>query len=168
MMGQPLGPQFNFGSVGMLDLLSQQRRTLAAVVADIEATGADAAGVVDAVHEATGITIGVDEAAAVLANEPNLFRVDGHEYLDAVEFPAICDFEAFYVSADGVRQAQIARALADELGVVWSNGTHTASPVAVITSGPAALEAQVAGIGDHVALGRALFGAIGAEVGAAQ
>lgn len=164
MLGQPLAPQFNFGDVGMLELLGSQQRTLAAVVDDLSEPETSYADVVEAVRAATGVAITIEDAAAILSSEPNIYHVEGHEYLDALEFPAIGDFEAFYVYADGIRQAQIARALADELGVVWSNGTHTASPVAVITSGPAELEAQLAGIGDHVSLGRALFGAIGAEV----
>jgi alkaline phosphatase len=155
MAGELHTPQFNFGDAAALDVFWAQRRTLSAA---IEAAGADAtpARLLEELAATIDVALTVDDAEAVLAMEPNAYHVDGHEYLDAPEVPAIADFGAFYVYADGARAALVARAIAEETGAVWSNGTHTAAPVLVVVDGPPAIEARLDGITDHVALGALL------------
>lgn len=159
----PYAPNFDFVGYGTLDVLAAQQSALEGVLRALEADGASTAQVAQVLTEVTGVPLGEADAAAILADTPNAMQVDGHPYLSGDTLPAVCDFDAFYVYPSAVRAALVARATAAQTGVVWSTGTHTASPVPVFAIGPGSSADPFGGITDHVAVGRALIGAIDAS-----
>jgi len=156
--GRPYRPDWNFGSVDVLDGLAAQDMSLEGMWATFvglpegERTAARLAELVNA-HSAFDIT--EEQAKAVMASESNAaYRVAGHSYLDAEEFPRVEDFEAFYVFGEEGRADLIGRAMATEQFVVWATGTHTHTPVAVVAYGPAATTGRFSRLLHHVEVGR--------------
>ncbi len=156
----PYAPNFDFVGYGTLDVLAAQQAALEGVLAALQADGASAAEVAQVLTRVTGVPLTEADAAAILADAPNAMQVEGHPYLAGDTLPAICDFDAFYVYPSAVRAALLARATAAHTGVVWSTGTHTASPVPIFALGPGTSAAAFGGFTDHVSIGRALIDAI--------
>lgn len=142
-------PNFNFGHVGQLDALHRQTQTFQELFRAFAAQPSAAQtseALIGAVAETTGLRIGAEAAAAVLATKPNRTRIPGHHYLDHATVPKLCDFADFYVYRNEMRPALLGRALASQQNVVWSTGTHTATPVPVVAVGPATAAARFNGV----------------------
>lgn len=71
-----------------------------------------------------------------------------------------CLLHEFYPYEDNVDSARIGRALGALQGIVWSTGTHTASPVPVFAVGPSAATEPFAGLLHHTDIGAALMQAL--------
>ena len=100
--------------------------------------------------------ITLEEAERILKDEPNPYFVPGHKYLKHERFPAVDDFEEFYVYHAEIRNDLLGRALAREQQVAWSTGTHTHTPVPLLAYGPDWATSAFGGFHDHVELGRVL------------
>jgi alkaline phosphatase len=136
-------PNFNFGDRRILDRLYGQKASYTEIFSQFDELMADKSQVKDGaavlmklVNENTQFPITRDEAERVLAVEPNQYRVSGHSELDRETYPAVDDFEAFYVYAGSMRESNLARAVATAQNAVWSTGTHTSTPVPLIAIGP--------------------------------
>ena len=105
-------------------------------------------------------SITLDEAAGVLATEPNETYLPGHRYLDERELPRIRDFKEFYVDPPRARAALLGRTLARQQGVVWGTGTHTSTLVLAIASGPPAWTRRFSGLHHETEIGRILMDAL--------
>jgi alkaline phosphatase len=159
-------PQFNFGPFAVLDGLAAQSRTLASIFEEVRRTadaGGDPAAMLHALlqsHSAFPLA-SVEEAASVLAVVPNRMQVEGHPYLAGPSMPALCAYDAFYPYGLAGFITAVARRQADRTHVVWSTGTHTHTPVAVVAWGPEALVRAFGGLLHHVEVGQRLFGVLG-------
>ncbi|MFP4599496.1 MAG: alkaline phosphatase [Persicimonas sp.] len=133
----PFQPNWNFGSYEQLDGLHAQSATFDEMLREFgegdQQTPEALTAIVNA-HSEFDIT--VEQARRVLKDEPNHFRTADHRVLDAETFPAVDDFEAFYVFGEEVRTALIARAMGRKQNISWANGTHTHTPVPVVAIGP--------------------------------
>jgi len=150
-------PRFNFGDPGVLDRMYDQRLSFEEIFVRFD--GLESGTAEDLrriVNEALAFEITLDEARRLLQDEPNKYFIPGHKYLKYERFPAVDDFEEFYVFHDDLRRNLLARALAREQQVAWSTGTHTHTPVPVLAHGPDRLTSKFGGLHDHVHLGRIL------------
>ncbi|MGM0559315.1 MAG: alkaline phosphatase, partial [Myxococcota bacterium] len=158
---QPHKPNWNFGSYAQLDGIYGQSATFGDMLREFrngdEQTPEALAAVVNA-HSEFDIT--VDEAREILEDEPNHFRVDGHDTLSAETFPAVDDFEAFYVFGEEVRADLIGRKMGRGQNVSWSNGTHTHTPVPVVAIGPERYTERVDAMLHHTDIGQLLKDAV--------
>ena len=68
------------------------------------------------------------------------------------------DFPDFYPYVRNVRSALLARALAHRTGIVWSTGTHTATPIIVAAIGPN--EDKFKGVQHHVDVSKKMFSSL--------
>ncbi len=134
---KPFRPNWNFGSYDQLDGLYAQSATFDEMLREFgegdQQTPEALTAIVNA-HSEFDIT--VEQARRILKDEPNHFRSADHGVLDAETFPAVDDFEAFYVFGEEVRSALIARAMGRKQNISWANGTHTHTPVPVVAIGP--------------------------------
>ncbi len=100
------------------------------------------------------------QAKRALQLSPNRFYLETHEKLKLRLFPQIDDFAAFYPDYDSAFTGLLARAMAEQQGVVWGTGTHTSTPVLVIAKGPRSYEERFDGLHDQSAIGRLLIEAL--------
>lgn len=158
--GQEFAPNFNFADLSLLDRLYNQKQSFYTLWAEAVRHGKNdkptPASLMNAVNGAMDFTITEEQAQRILRRSPNRFYHKGHSYLGAEDFPHVEDFAAFYVYGDEVHLNLLARELATQQSVVWSTGTHTASPVPVIISGPDAAKAEFNGFMNHVRVGAAI------------
>jgi len=166
MQGQDYKPNFNFGSLSILDKLYKQSGTFYDMMDQVNidwdfssTTGAQWAAAINAhVHEDFHVT--EEEAYPITQREDNEYFVAGHSYLSNEMFPAISDFKEFYVYGDELHANLIGRALAADESVVWGTGTHTAAPVPVYAFGPEAVTEQFSTMQHHIDLGQKMIDAL--------
>jgi alkaline phosphatase len=157
----PYQPNFNFGSYEQVGMIYEQSATFGTMLRTFrDAEEQTPEKLVEVVNSHSKFDITVEEAREILEDEPNTYRVEGHKYLDAETFPAVDDFESFYVYGEEVRADLIGRALAREQNVVWSTGTHTNTPVPVVAFGPERYTARVDGMLHHTDIGKLLLDAV--------
>lgn len=179
-------PGFNFGRVEQLDRLHQQSLTLGGAFkrlsARAEAEGlvidhaqdaeaeiirkrkAQAAILVEIFNPHSAFKIDQAQAERVLTTEPNAYHVHGeyrdgkpHKYMQQKHVPAFDDFEEFYVNGMYDITALLGRVLGPMQGVVWGTGTHTHTPVPVISYGPKHVTERFSGLLHHVEVGKMLI-----------
>ena len=134
----PYQPNYNFGSLEILDALFLQSKSFAQMLSEFY-SGEDQSPyeLQKVVNAHSQFQITTEDAEAVLRDSPNRFHAPGHPYLDAESLPHVEDFSAFYPYGDDSRKNLLGRALSTQQNVVWSTGTHTHTPVPVIAWGPA-------------------------------
>jgi alkaline phosphatase len=154
-------PNFNFASYSILDGLYNQKKSYIDIwdeaggdLADIQPTAQD---LMDAMNANTEFVISIDEAEDILERETNHYHVAGHKYLNASDMPKVDDFEAFYVYGEEIYLDLMGRALAKHQNTVWSTGTHTNTPVSVISWGPKQSTNKFTGLMNHVEVGAQLM-----------
>jgi alkaline phosphatase len=158
-------PNFNFVGHEILDQLYAQKKDFYNIWYEAGGNLSDIEPKPDALQRAvnnnTAFTISLGEAQRILEHEPNHYQTDGHRYLAAAEFPKVDDFGEFYVYSEEVHLNLIGRALAKYQNTVWSTGTHTHTPVAVIAWGPYPMQQQFHGLMNHVEVGALLMQSLG-------
>lgn len=158
-------PNFDFVDPAALDRLHAQTTSFNALF-DALPPGASPAQLVAAVREATGFRLTEAEAARILEDEPNAWHRPGHRELGEARVPRIDELDAFHPYVEDRRPAALARALAEQTGVVWATGTHTHTPVPAIAYGPERATRAFRGWMTQPDVGRALRRVV-AEGGAA-
>lgn len=157
---QPFKPDFNFGSLTILDQLYQQQKGFYTLWRDAaaQATAAhpSAEQLQNAVAEFTPFTLTIEQAQAVLTHSNNRYFVAGHSALGSHSTPHVHDFPAFYVYGEDVHLNLLGRALSEQQNVVWSTGTHTSTPVPVIVYGPTSATSHFRGFLTHPQIGSIL------------
>ncbi|MCA9565571.1 MAG: alkaline phosphatase, partial [Myxococcales bacterium] len=162
--GVQYAPNFNFGPVEVLDRLWAQNDSYAAILSRLDAAEEQTPEVLRAiVEEVTGFTLTEEQAVAILAREPNHYRIEGHSYLDAEDWPEVHDFEAFYPFSEDTRASLLARALGEQQSVTWSTGTHTSTPVELLALGPDSVTALFNGLMHHAEVGQTLLRIVGGQ-----
>lgn len=136
---EPFRPQYNFGHATILDRLYQQTLSYEELFGrfdQLPKAERTPVALATLVNTHTRFPITVEEAKTILATEPNAYRLAGHEYLSLEEVPKIEDFKEFYVYGNDSRLCLLGRVVSKYQNVVWSTGTHTHTPVPLITFGP--------------------------------
>ena len=82
--------------------------------------------------------ITLKDATAILTRSPNRLYIEGHPYLGTRTLPRMPDQQVFYVYGENLRLNRLGHILASQQNVVWGTGTHTNTPVALISYGPGA------------------------------
>ncbi len=157
---QDYQPNFNFGNLEILDKLYNQKLSLGDMMIEFDLTDKKPSDLQTIVNANSDFKITLSQAAEVLLRERNTYRVADNTYLDKETFPKINDFKAFYVYGEDIRNDLIARALSEEQNVVWSTGTHTDTPVAVIAYGPDDVTAAYSALVHHVDIGKLLINTV--------
>jgi len=150
---KPYAANFNFGDLSVLDNLYQQRKSFVDIWQEAKGRQAmpESKSMMESINNNSAFKISLAEAQQILLRERNEYHVENHKYLNAKEFPKINDFKEFYVYGDEGHLNLMGRALAKHQNTVWSTGTHTHTPVPVISWGP--VHAQFNGIQTHIELG---------------
>ena len=90
-------------------------------------------------------------------NDNMEFKISKEQAKRVLKTPAkINDFTEFYVYEHEAPLNLLARELAAQQSVVWSTGTHTASPVPVFVLAPSQVMARFNGIMTHTQIGAVL------------
>lgn len=152
-------PNFNFGTPNTLDKLYRQKKSFANIwqLAKPDKGLPSAAKLVESVNANSEFKINLAQAESILELEKHEYRQPGHRYLAAEHFPKINDFKEFYVIPSRAHLDLIGRALAKQQNVVWSTGTHTDTPVPVITFAPEAMGKDFSKIMHHTELGKKMI-----------
>lgn len=153
-------PNFNFGALQILDKLYAQKLSFPHMMSAFNKTDKKPSSLQKIVNDNSEFKISLAQAEAILQTENNDYYQKGHKYLDRKTFPKVNDFKAFYVYGDEVRHDLIGRAMSEEQNIVWSTGTHTDTPVAVIAVGPTWLTAQFSTLTQHTEIGKLLIKAV--------
>jgi alkaline phosphatase len=166
-------PNFNFATPDLLDKLYAQKKDFYsmwdAAGGEMDSYGSEdniepeAADLMAVINANTEFTITLADAERILEHEENAYKVDGHKYLDVTHFPKVDAFEEFYVYGEEVHLDLMGRALAKHQNTVWSTGTHTHTPVQVISWGPKEAQQRFNGLMNHVEVGAQLIEAMTAE-----
>ena len=136
--GRDYAPNENFGPFSTLDRIYAQKMSFVDMMAAFYELPEDQqkpTALAKIINGASEFKITEAGAANVLADAPNLMRIEGHPDLDRETLPKVDDFTEFYLYGDEIRFDLIGRELAAKQNVVWGTGTHTNTPVAVIVWG---------------------------------
>ncbi|WP_028864023.1 alkaline phosphatase [Psychromonas aquimarina] len=157
---QDYKPNFNFGSIDVLDKLYAQKKSFADIMAAFAETDKSPQSLQALVNANSEFKISRTQAADILANEENHYHDPEHSYLKAKTFPKVNDFKAFYVYGEEIRKDLIGRALSEQQNIVWSTGTHTDTPVAVIAYGSENITSAFSSLSHHTDIGKLLIKAV--------
>ncbi|WP_431688058.1 alkaline phosphatase [Hahella sp. NBU794] len=153
-------PNFNFGSFETLSKLYQQKMSFPDLFAQFDGGKPSPEALMKLVNANSAFPITLEQAKAVLEQEPNYYQVDGHDYLSAKMFPKVNDFKSFYVYGQEVRHDLLGRAMSESQNVVWATGTHTSTPVPVMAFGPASATEGFSKLLHHTDIGKLAKSAI--------
>lgn len=145
----PFEPNFNFGRQELVDRLFQQQKSYYQLFSEFDALPTaeqTAENLMQLVNDSMAFKITLDDAVAVLTRTRNRMYVEGHPYLGTQTVPRIRDFREFYVYGENGRMNVLARTLADKQNIVWASGTHTNTPVMLISYGPEQARKRFAGL----------------------
>ncbi|WP_020407267.1 alkaline phosphatase [Hahella ganghwensis] len=150
-------PNFNFGSFDILDGLYNQKLSyydMLSAFGELDEAEQTPAALMKIINDNSEFDITEEQAARILKDKANPYKVAGHSYLAVDDVPAIQDFDAFFPYND--RGNLIAREQATAQNTVWGTGTHTHTPVNVFAWGPAKTILPVSNIMHHSELGQYL------------
>ena len=156
--GDSFDPGLNFVQLDVLARLYGQSRSLTSIIEEVQQRGPERLPTL--LREHLRFSLSDDDVARVMEDEVNPYYVRGHELLGFPRVPKLADFGAFYPDVRNARTALIARALAEEQGVVWGTGTHTSTPVPIIAVGPIEAAKPFAGFHEQWEVGRLLQAAL--------
>lgn len=135
-------PNFNFAAPQVLDSLEQQRKSFYQIFSEFDALRPQKQRpevLMEMVNAAVApFSITLQQATDILTRQVNPNFVEGHPYLGDKTVPAMPDLEAFYVYGNNLRMNRLGHFLAPQQSVVWSTGTHTNTPVPLVSYGPGA------------------------------
>jgi alkaline phosphatase len=133
-------PNFSYAPHQLLDNLAAQKSSFYEIFIKFDALPANlktAETLVTMVNEAVApYSITLDDATKILTRTPNRNYKKGHPYLGTQTVPQMPDQQDFFVYGENLRFNRLGHILGGQQHVVWGTGTHTATPVAVISYGP--------------------------------
>lgn len=135
--GDMVQPKFNFGNPEVLDKLYAQRLCYSEIFSKFnngsEKTPTE---LMILVNQNTEFDIDIDQAMRILETHNNPYQTKDHSTLNSPVVPRMGDNEAFFVYHKRNTSNLLARAVANQQNIVWSNGTHSNTPVPVFAYGP--------------------------------
>ncbi|WP_281646551.1 alkaline phosphatase [Parendozoicomonas sp. Alg238-R29] len=156
-------PNFNFGAPGILDNMYKQTESFYGIMGKFRKLPKDQqtpAAFSQVVAETGSFSITEKQAERILLRGPNPYMTEGHKYLASKTLPKVSDFRAFFVYGDDIHLNLLARELAEQQNVVWGTGTHTSTPVAVMSYGPKDVIEAFDGMNHHTDIGQKLKNAL--------
>ena len=156
-------PNFNFGAPQILDNLYNQTASFYGIMDKFRALPGKQqtpAALSHVVAETGPFSITEEQAERILKRGPNPFLTAGHKYLSSKTLPQVSDFQAFFVYGDEIHLNLLARELAEQQNVVWGTGTHTSTPVTVMSFGPESVASTFNGMNHHTDIGQKLIDAL--------
>jgi alkaline phosphatase len=133
-------PEFNFAAAEVLDRLHDQPHSFHHIFVQFDALSEEektAEKLREIVNQSVApFSITLADAKEILTRTPNRQYVAGHPYLGTKTVPKMPDQEAFYVYGENLRMNRLGHLLSVQQNVIWGSGTHTSTPVALITIGP--------------------------------
>jgi alkaline phosphatase len=137
---KPFIPNFNYAPHELLDNLAAQKKSFYEIFAEFDALPAEertAENLMATVNEAAApYSITLEDATKILTRTPNRNYKEGHPYLGTKTVPQMPDQEDFFVYGENLRFNRLGHILGGQQHVVWGTGTHTNTPVAIISYGP--------------------------------
>ncbi|MCH8839137.1 MAG: alkaline phosphatase, partial [Planctomycetes bacterium] len=160
-------PEFNFVAAEVLDHLHAQPHSFHHIFVQFDALSEQektAENLMEIVnHSIAPFSITSADATEILTRMPNRQYAPGHPYLGTMTVPKMPDQEAFYVYGENGRMNYLAHILGVQQSVVWGTGTHTNTPVALITYGPAAATQRFTGFMHATDIGKGMITLIRGE-----
>jgi alkaline phosphatase len=133
-------PNFSYAPHELLDNLAAQKSSFFEVFTTFDALPEQlktAETLVTMVNEAVApYRITLDDATKILTRVPNKNYKKGHPYLGTKTVPQMPDQQDFFVYGENLRFNRLGHILGGQQHVVWGTGTHTNTPVAIISHGP--------------------------------
>jgi alkaline phosphatase len=133
-------PNFSYAPHQLLDNLAAQKSSFYEIFTTFDALPANlktAETLVTMVNEAVApYSITLDDATRILTRTPNRNYKKGHPYLGTQTVPQMPDQQDFFVYGENLRFNRLGHLLGGQQHVVWGTGTHTSTPVAIISYGP--------------------------------
>jgi|GEM_PF-124326 len=165
--GTPFEPIFNFATAEVLDHLHGQQQSFYHIFDTFDALDEREKTpdkLMQMVNESVApFSITLADAVEILTRMPNRQYAPGHPYLGTRTVPKMPDQEAFYVYGENGRMNYLAHILGAQQSVVWGTGTHTNTPVALITYGPAAATQRFTGFMHATDIGKGMITLIRGE-----
>lgn len=137
---EPFIPNFNYAPHDLLDNIGAQKSSFYEIFSTFDALPEKlktAETLVTMVNEAVApYSITLDDATKLLTRAPNRNYRKGHPYLGTQTVPQMPDQQDFFVYGENLRMNRLGHILGGQQHVVWGTGTHTSTPVAIISFGP--------------------------------
>lgn len=137
---EPFIPNFNYAPHELLDNLAAQKKSFFEIFTEFDALPEGektAETLVEMVNDAVApYSITLDDATKILTRAPNRNYKEGHPYLGTKTVPQMPDQQDFFVYGENLRFNRLGHILGGQQHVVWGTGTHTSTPVAIISYGP--------------------------------
>jgi len=156
--------KFNYGSFSTLDKLYNQKKSHINILKDIstwEVTEKTTPKIKKYFELHTEYEFSEKDIEAIMHSPKNKHFKKNYPYLGDTKFPTINDFSSFYVYKKMGRANIVARVLAHKQNIVWATGTHTSTPVTMVTFGPKSLNKEFDGMMHATEVGRKVFKALG-------
>jgi alkaline phosphatase len=160
-------PDFNFVAPDVLDHLYNQKNCFFGIFSQFDAlakqerTPERLMQMINDAIEPFSITL--QDATKILTLTENRQYIEGHRYLGTKTVPKMPEPEAFYVYGEKARMNRLARILSAQQCVVWGTGTHTNTPVPLITFGPPSATQRFTGFLHTTDVGKGMIALIRGE-----
>lgn len=156
--------KFNYGNFSTLDKLYRQKKSNTDILKDIS-SWEDKEKTIPKIkiyfESHIEYKFSEKDIEKIMHSSKNKYFKKNHPYLGDENFPTINDFPSFYVYKKMGRANIVARVLAHKQNIVWATGTHTSTPVTMVTFGPESLNKEFDGIMHATQVGRKVFKALG-------
>lgn len=132
-------PNYNFGDPIILSNLFNQKLTYSDLFKSLNQLPKGERtpeALMSIVNTNTDFPINHDDAERILETEPNPYYEEGHYSLGNETVSRIGANDAYYVYAKRHQGALLARVNANRMGLTWSTGTHTSTPILLFATGP--------------------------------
>ncbi|MDZ4659534.1 MAG: alkaline phosphatase [Bythopirellula sp.] len=137
---EPFIPNFNYAPHELLDNLAAQQKSFFELFTEFDALPEKlktAETLVTMVNESVApYSITLEDATKILTRTTNRNYKKGHAYLGTKTVPQMPDQQDFFVYGENLRFNRLGHILGAQQHVVWGTGTHTNTPVAIISHGP--------------------------------
>ena len=159
---KPYQPNYNFGTPDVLGKIYNQKLSYLEIFTKkfdrLNKKDQTPLQLMNIVNQNTEFDITEAQAKRILTTHNNAYYLKGHKSMGVTQVPKMKSNEAFFVyPIDDNRQNLLAIEVAEKQSVVWSNGTHTASPVLVFSMGSNEATAPFVEFMDHPSLGRKII-----------
>ena len=133
-------PNFNFAMAEVLDHMHRQQFSFNHIFIEFDSLDhrdKTPDKLMELINQAVApFSITLEDATEILTRMPNRQYVEGHPYLSTKTVPKMPDQASFYVYGENGRMNHLGHILGSQQNVVWGTGTHTNTPVPLISFGP--------------------------------